>query len=220
MTEDSKTMSRRTKIFAALGSCGLLLVGGSAMAEARGWVPRPTEVRVMLNDGNSNPLFSDGVATGKNVPLYISAGLGPSPLNLDAPAGTPERYTDPALTGDVAGVTITEAQALVMLRNMEDNLRAAGLSPKDVITLDCYLVAPPGEETPDYAGWNRAYRQYFSNIDLHTHEVLKVPMGSTDPAPPLVPNATRPARVTLEVPSLAGPGWLVEIQVTAAYRTR
>jgi enamine deaminase RidA (YjgF/YER057c/UK114 family) len=214
-------LSRRTKVLAAVGAAGALLAGGTAVADGRDWwSPRPHQVRVMLPQGNSNPAIANGVALGGEVAVYQSSGLGPTALNSGAPAGSPESYTDPALTEGKEGVTITEAQALVVLRNIVNNLQAAGVTPEDVITMKCYLVAPPGEEVADYAGWNRAYRQYFANIDLVTQEVIPVPMGTSAPEEPLVPNDARPARATIEIPSLAVPGWLVEVEVTAAYPHR
>ncbi|MFD0441483.1 Rid family hydrolase [Streptomyces indonesiensis] len=133
---------------------------------------------------------------------------------------SPELYTDPALTQGATGVTVTEAQALVVLRNIKTNLEAAGLTLADVITMKCYLMKPPGVETADYAGWNRAYRQYFANIDLTSKEVVPVPMGTSAPKAPLVANKARPARATMEVASLAVKGWVVEVEVTAAYKAR
>ncbi|MDT0342669.1 Rid family hydrolase [Streptomyces litchfieldiae] len=217
----AKPMSRRTKILGAVAATGVMLAAGTTVAESRGWwSPRDNEVRVMLPAGNSNPAIANGVAMGGEVAIYQSSGLGPTALNPGAPAGSPESYTDPALTAGKEGVTITEAQALVVLRNIVTNLQAAGLRPDDVITMKCYLVAAPGTQTADYAGWNRAYRQYFANIDLASHEVIEVPMGTSPPAEPLVANDARPARATIEIPSLAVPGWLVEVEVTAAYPNR
>ncbi|MEV6592860.1 Rid family hydrolase [Streptomyces acidicola] len=213
-------MKRRTKVLVGAALTGSLLTGGTALAEGRGWWPDPKQVRVMLPDGVSNPSIANGVATGRDVASYQSSGLGPSALNPAAPAGTPERYTDPSLTEGAEGVTITEAQALVVLRNIKTNLEAAGLTPADVITMKCYLMKPPGSESADYAGWNRAYRQYFANVDLKSNEVVPVPMGTSAAKPPLLANKARPARATMEVASLAVQGWLVEVEVTAAYRTR
>lgn len=215
------SIRRRTRALGALAAAAALLAGGTAVAEARGWwSPRDHEVRVMLPEDNSNPAIANGVAVGGKVAVYTSSGLGPAALNPDAPAGSPESYTDPALTEGAEGVTVTEAQSLVVLRSLVDNLRAAGLGPDDVITMKCYLVAPPGAQTADYAGWNRAYRQFFANIDLDTREIIPVPMGTSAPQEPLVPNDARPARATLEIRSLAVPGWLVEVEVTAAYPER
>lgn len=86
--------------------------------------------------------------------------------------------------------------------------------------MKAYLANPPGTEIADYAGWNRAYRQYFANIDLKSHEVVPVPMGTSPAKAPLLANLARPARVSLEVASLPVPGWLVEVEVTARYKKR
>ncbi|WLW50355.1 Rid family hydrolase [Streptomyces sp. YU58] len=214
-------MKRPSKVLTATVMTGAFLAGGTALADAQGWWrPGPKDVRVMLPEGQSNPAIAGGVATGGEVALYQSSGLGPSPLNPGAPAGTPEYYTDPSLTEGAEGVTVTEAQALVVLRNIKANLETAGVTPADVITMKCYLMKPPGAGVADYAGWNRAYRQYFANVDLKSLEVVPVPMGASAPKPPLLANKSRPARATMEVASLAVPGWLVEVEVTAAYRKR
>ncbi|MCX5558296.1 MULTISPECIES: Rid family hydrolase [unclassified Streptomyces] len=213
-------MKRRTKILTATALTGTLLTGGTALADAGSWWPGPKTVRVMLPEGQTNPSIANGVALGGEVAVYQSSGLGPTALNPSAPAGTPESFTDPALTEGATGVTITEAQALVVLRNIKTNLEAAGLTPADVITMKAYLSNPPGAEIADYAGWNRAYRQYFANIDLKSHEVVPVPMGTSPAKAPLLANDARPARVSTEVASLPVPGWLVEVEVTARYKRR
>ncbi|MER7176680.1 Rid family hydrolase [Streptomyces mesophilus] len=213
-------MNRRTRVLTAAAVSATLALGGTAVAQSKGWRVGDHEVRVALPEGQSNPAIANGVATGGEVALYQSSGLGPTALNPSAPANSPERYTDPALTEGAQGVTVTEAQALVVLRNIAANLKAAGLRPNDVITMKCYLMKPPGAATADYAGWNRAYRQYFANTDLSTGEVVPVPMGTSAPKAPLTVNSARPARATMEVTSLAVPGWLVEVEVTAAYPRR
>ncbi|GGS89891.1 hypothetical protein [Streptomyces chromofuscus] len=45
-------------------------------------------------------------------------------------------------------------------------------------------------------------------------------MGTSPARPPLLANAARPARVSVEVASLPVAGWLVEVEVTAAYKKR
>ena len=64
----------------------------------------------------------------------------------------------------------------------------------DVVMMRVFLVAPPGREAMDFAGMMTAYRAFFGT--------------------PAQPN--RPARSTMEVAGLVDPGWLVEIEVTAA----
>jgi enamine deaminase RidA (YjgF/YER057c/UK114 family) len=214
--------SRRRLGIVAGGAAAALGAGaGSAAAtpSKHGKGPRPTEVRVNMPAGN-NPAIANGVAVGAMVAVYTSSGLGPAAANPSAPPGTPEQYVDLSLfPGGVlpAGVTITEAQAWNTLTRIVDNLTAVGLRPNDVITMKCYLKRPAGASDADYAGWNRAYRQFFANVDLVTGKPIAVPAGTGTPAPPRIVNRARPARATLEMAGLAVPGWLIEVEVQATY---
>ncbi len=216
-------MSRRTARTALVALATSALVGGVAFqvgAESTTEPPRPGEVRPYLPAGATNPLIATGVALGRDVELYKSSGLGPAALNPTAKPGTPKAYLDAAmfpagrLTG---GVTLTEAQGLNVLARIGENLAAAGLSYDDVHTMRVFLANPPGQPTADFDGWNRAYRQYFANVDLGTGEPVPVPLGTGAPRPPMVVNSTRPSRFALEVATLPVPGWLVEVEVDAHY---
>jgi enamine deaminase RidA (YjgF/YER057c/UK114 family) len=179
---------------------------------------RPTAVKPNLPAGQSNPLIASGVSVGSLVALYRSSGTGPAARNTGAPAGSPEQYIDPAQFPGAAlpaGVTITEAQAMNALARIGENLASVRLGFDDVISMRVFLDNPPGAATADYAGWNRAYRQFFANIDLVSGAVVPVPLGSAPPAPPLVANRARPSRTTIEVASLPVAGWLVEVEVEA-----
>lgn len=182
---------------------------------------RPTEVKPNLPAGQSNPLIANGVSVGGLVALYRSSGTGPAARNTGAPAGTAEAYVDPAQFPGAAlpvGVTLTEAQSWNALARIGENLAAVKLGYADVISMRVFLDNPPGAATADYAGWNRAYRQFFANIDLASGAVVPVPLGSAPPAPPQVPNRARPSRTTIEVASLPVAGWLVEVEVEAVIR--
>jgi enamine deaminase RidA (YjgF/YER057c/UK114 family) len=166
---------------------------------------------------NPNPFLASGVAIGQTVATYMSAGTGPAGRNTAAPSGTPERFIDTTqFPGGVlpAGVTITEAQGLNTLERIKENLAANGLTLEDVTFMRIYLEKPPGATRADYDGWNRAYRKYFANIDLVTGDVIAAY------APVIYANARRPARSNLEVATLPVLGWLVEIEVIAAYPAR
>ena len=168
----------------------------------------------------ANPMIASGVTLQPQAKIYKSSGLGPAALNPAATRGTPESYVDAeqfpggTLTG---GVTVTEAQGMNVLRQIQANLGERGLSLSDVTTMRVFLDNAPGTAQADYAGWNRAYRQFFANTDLQTGKVLLVPMGTGQPAKPLVKNAARPSRFALEVASLPVTGWLVEVEVDAVY---
>jgi enamine deaminase RidA (YjgF/YER057c/UK114 family) len=195
---------------------------------ASGWwdkpqPPRPGTVVPALPEGQANPMIASGVGIGANTPIYKTSGLGPAALNTAAPAGTEARYIDTVVFpgGTLpTGVTITEAQGINALRRIGENLAAAGLSYEDVYTMRVFLQNPAGEAVADFAGWNRAYRQYFANTDLSTGEYVPVPLGTAPPAKPFVVNKARPSRFALEIENLPVSGWLVEVEVDAAYPAR
>ncbi|TDB88527.1 Rid family hydrolase [Actinomadura sp. 7K534] len=206
-----------------IGGVALVTLGGlsgGALASPKNTKakPKPTEVRVALPAGQGNPSIANGVGVGHGVTTYTASGTGPAGSNTSAPAGTPERYIGFPGGTLPPGVTITEAQGLNALEQLGANLEAAGLTPRDVISMRVYLANPPGADTADFAGWNRAYRQFYANVDLDTGKVVKVPLGTAPPADPIYANPARPARVALEVENLPVAGWLVEVEVVAAYR--
>ena len=204
-----------------LAALSVVAAGGYAAGASTG-APHPNRAVPNLPAPSAapNPLIANGVSIGKNVAVYKSSGLGPGGLNTAATAGTPERYVDPAQFPDGAlspGVTITEAQGMNTLARIVENLASVGLSVDDVVTMRVFLDNPPGATVADYAGWNRAYRQFFANTDRVTGAVLPVPKGTAAPAPPLVANPSRPSRFALEVASLPVSGWLVEVEVDAVF---
>jgi enamine deaminase RidA (YjgF/YER057c/UK114 family) len=96
--------------------------------------------------------------------------------------------------GSVERYGDTAAQTRSVLRTIEERLRAHRLTLGDVVMMRVFLVAPPGRNGMDFAGMMTAYREFFGTA-----------------AQPKVP-----ARSTMEVAGLVDPGWLVEIEVTAA----
>jgi enamine deaminase RidA (YjgF/YER057c/UK114 family) len=218
------TRRRIAQAFAVLLPTATLSTVAAAPAGADGGGRshlRPTAVVPNLPVGQTNPLIANGVSVGGLVALYRSSGTGPAARNTGSPAGSPELYIDIAqFPGPIlpTGVTITEAQAMNALARIGENLAAVQLSYDDVISMRVFLDNPPGAATADYAGWNRAYRQFFANIDLATGKVVPVPLGSAPPAQPLVANRARPSRTTIEVASLPVAGWLVEVEVEAVVR--
>ena len=76
---------------------------------------------------------------------------------------------------------------------VEAALKDQGLGLGDVVMMRVFLVAPPGQRM-DFAGMMKAYREFFGTAAQ--------------------PN--KPARSTMQVGGLVDPGWLVEIEVTAA----
>lgn len=210
---------------------GVLAQGGTPLAPGldfafeppRAVTPPPKAADVIANiaPGQAAPLIAGGVSIGRQVALYNASGTGPSALNTAAPAGTPERYLDPAiLAPDGAlpgGITITEGQAHNAFARVRENLASVGLTPRDVVSMRVFLDNPPGTTVADFAGFNRAFRQFYANTNLETNAPLDVPLGTGTPGPPLEVNPVRPARSALEVGSLPVAGWLVEIEVVARF---
>ncbi len=216
----------KRKLLAGVAVLAVTFTAGASTAS--GWwdrpkPPRPGTVVPALPAGQANPMIANGVGIGANTATYKTSGLGPSALNTGAPAGSEASYVDTAVFpgGTLPpGVTITEAQGINALRRIGENLKAAGLSYDDVYTMRVFLQNPSGAATADFAGWNRAYRQYFANTDLTTGKYVPVPLGTADPTKPFVVNKARPSRFALEIENLPVSGWLVEVEVDAAYGMR
>jgi enamine deaminase RidA (YjgF/YER057c/UK114 family) len=133
--------------------------------------------------------------------------LGPaeSPISasVEVPAGSRLIYVsgtvpDPvdanAPAGSAQRYGDTAAQTRSILAKIQTQLGRHGLSLGNVVMMRVFLVAPPGQPRMDFAGMMSAYREFFGTAAQ--------------------PN--RPARSTMQVAGLVDPGWLVEIEVTAA----
>ncbi|CAN7632229.1 RidA family protein [Phenylobacterium sp. LjRoot225] len=100
-----------------------------------------------------------------------------------------------APAGSTATYGDTKTQTLGVLKRLSDALESRGLSFADVVMMRVYLVGDPAKGgNMDFAGMMEAYKQHFGTAAQ--------------------PN--KPARVTVQVASLVGPGMLVEIEVQAA----
>ena len=132
-------------------------------------------------------------------------GPAESPIasSVEVPAGNrlvyvsgqvPEVANPAAVEGSVERFGDTEAQTRSVIKKIEGVLKQHGLALSDVVMMRVFLVAPPGQPRMDFAGMMRGYRAFFGT--------------------PTQPN--KPARSTMQVGGLVDPGWLVEIEVTAA----
>jgi enamine deaminase RidA (YjgF/YER057c/UK114 family) len=114
-------------------------------------------------------------------------------------SGTVPDVADPAAPeGSPARSGDTETQTRSILRKIGNELAAHRLGLNNVVMMRVFLVAPPGQQRMDFAGMMRAYREAFGTA--------------------AVPE--KPARSTMQVAGLVDPGWLVEIEVTAAFDER
>ncbi len=129
-------------------------------------------------------------------PIAASVSL-PAGSRLVYVSGTvPDAIDEAAPKGTVERFGDTEAQTRSVLTKIDKALKAEGLGLGDVVMMRVFLVAPPGEARMDFVGMMRGYSAFFGTKDQ--------------------PQKT--ARSTMQVAGLVDPGWLVEIEVTAARR--
>lgn len=140
---------------------------------------------------------------GAESPKRMGPAESPIASSVEVPAGSrlvyvsgqvPEIADASAPEGSVQRFGDTEAQTRSVIRKIEGALKAHGLGLGDLVMMRVFLVAPPGQQRMDFAGMMRGYRAFFGTAEQ--------------------PN--KPARSTMQVGGLVDPGWLVEIEATAA----
>lgn len=127
-------------------------------------------------------------------PIAASVEVAPGSRLVYVSGTVPDPVDANAAPGSVERYGDTAAQTRSILRKIRMQLALHGLGLGDVVMMRVFLVAPPGQQRMDFAGMMSAYREAFGTADQ--------------------PN--RPARSTMQVAGLVDPGWLVEIEVTAA----
>jgi len=127
-------------------------------------------------------------------PIMGSVELPPGARIVYVSGTVPDVADAAAPQGSAQRYGDTATQTRSVLRRIEAQLREHGMSLGDVVMMRVFLVRPEGARAMDFAGMMTAYREFFGTAAQ--------------------PN--RPARSTMEVAGLVDPGWLVEIEVTAA----
>jgi enamine deaminase RidA (YjgF/YER057c/UK114 family) len=166
----------RVGAIAAVGAIALLV--GAAPAAAQ---QPPAAVKFV--GSSTSPISASVLIPANRAAMWIS-GTTPPILKAEAPAGSRERYGD------------TEAQATGVLKSIEAQLAAQGLSMKDVVYMRAFLVPDPAKENKiDVAGWNAAYTRVFGTAA----------------------NPTKTARSTVGVMQLVNADFLIELEAFAVY---
>lgn len=138
---------------------------------------------VMTYGSPSSPIASGVVIPAGRATLWTS-GTVPPVADPNAKPGERARYGD------------TKTQGIGVLKAIETQLKAQGLSLADVVYLRVYVV--PDKEKggkPDFAGWFEAYGQFFGTAT----------------------NPRKTARSTIAVPALVNDDWLIEIEAFAVF---
>ena len=126
----------------------------------------------------------------------------PIALAIEVPAGKTTVYVsgavppvadDKAPKNTVAAYGDTKTQTVGVLTAIDRTLKRLGLSMRDVVKMQVFLVGDPSKGGMDFAGFMDGYKQFFGTAEQ--------------------PNL--PARSVMQVAGLVNPGWLVEIEVTA-----
>lgn len=134
--------------------------------------------------GSPTAIISSGVVIPENRAMVWVSGTTPPVAKNEAAAGSYERFGD------------TKTQAAGILKAVETQLLAQGLSMKDVVYLRAYLVPDATKQGKiDVAGWNAAYSAVFGTAA----------------------NPTKPARSTVGVTALVNGDWLIELEAFAAF---
>jgi len=126
----------------------------------------------------------------------LSGVVVPANTSLYYLSGQVPKAIDAAKPADsIEAYGDTKAQAVSVFNKIKELLEAQGLGLSDVIKLTVYLVGDPKKDNKlDFKGFSEAYAQFFGTAQQ--------------------PNIV--ARTTVQVAALANPGFLVEIEATAA----
>jgi enamine deaminase RidA (YjgF/YER057c/UK114 family) len=114
---------------------------------------------------------------------------GATTVYLSGNLASPVDPTKPSEYGD------TKTQTISTLNKIKALLAAHGMTMKDIVRMDAYLVAAPGMDGKmDFAGFNAGFAEFFGTAE----------------------NPTTTTRTTMQIAALAGPQFLVELTVIAA----
>jgi enamine deaminase RidA (YjgF/YER057c/UK114 family) len=147
------------------------------------------------------------LATAAPAQAIKRVGTEASPISasVEVPVGSrlvyvsgtvPDPLKPDAPAGSVERFGDTEAQTRSILTRIDKQLQQHGLTLGDVVMMRVFLVAPPGQQRMDFQAMMRGYSAFFGT-QQQPH---------------------KPARSTVQVAGLVDPGWLVEIEVTAAQK--
>jgi enamine deaminase RidA (YjgF/YER057c/UK114 family) len=131
---------------------------------------------------NSDFPIAQAVEIPSGQSLVFLSGAGPDAADKNAPKDSP------AVFGDM------KTQTTSTLTKIDATLKSMGLSMKDVVKMQAFLVGDPQNgDKIDFAGFMDGYKKFFGTAEQ--------------------PNL--PSRSAFKVAGLAVPGWLIEIEVAA-----
>ena len=118
---------------------------------------------------------------------------GAEVFHLSGQLASPIDPSKPATSVEAFGDTKT--QTISIFNKIKGILAAQGYAMSDIFKMTVFVTAAPGMDGKmDFAGFNTGYREFFGTAE----------------------NPNKVARSTVQVAGLAGPNFLIEIEVTAA----
>lgn len=132
---------------------------------------------------------------GSDFPIAMAIEVPASATIVNLSGQLPSVANPDAPKDSIEAYGDTETQTVSVLRKIESILKSMGLTMGDVIRMQVFLVGDPNKGGKmDFEGFMRGYTRFF---------------GKDAGQPNL------PTRSAFQVAGLAGPGYLVEIEVTA-----
>lgn len=125
-------------------------------------------------------------------PISLAVEVPADKTQVHLSGQVPVAIDDEAEADTIAAYGSMEEQTTSALQAVEDTLKSLDLTMADIYRMQVFLVAQDGKV--DFSGFMDGYTQFFGTEDQ--------------------PNL--PVRSAVEVAALANPGWLIEIEVSAA----
>ena len=128
-----------------------------------------------------------------NILTGVIVPSGAEVFHLSGQLASPIDPAKPATSVEAFGDTKT--QTVSIFNKIKGILAAQGYAMSDIFKMTVFVTAAPGMDGKmDFAGFNAGYREFFGTAE----------------------NPNKVARSTVQVAGLAGPNFLIEIEVTAA----
>ena len=150
-------------------------------------------------------MAATGAARAADI-VHTQSDESPIAKMVTVPAGATTYYlsgmvapvSNPAAPKDsIEAYGDTKTQTIGALGEIKKALESQKLTLGDVVAMHVFLVGDPGKGGKmDFAGMMEGYKQFFGTKEQ--------------------PN--KPARSTVQVSALVGPGYLIEIEVIAAHK--
>lgn len=151
-----------------------------------------------LASASSITSAADGIVRhpipGSDFPIFAAVEIPAGKSTVYLSGMVPPIADKDAPKGSVASYGNTEVQTVAVLKRIQEQLVRLKLGMGDVVKMQVYLVGDPDNDNKlDFAGFMKGYTKFFG-----TTEQPKLPVRSA-----------------FQIAALAGPGMLVEIEVTA-----